>query len=116
MRKKNYLTELNNIKSLVDKVKTLNESLSFADEYGNDGGYDESEYDESMTSPQYDEYDDEAEGDENDVIENIREVALKGMVKLCKTPDSPQYELLKKIFLLIDKSNEKRNEEENASK
>ena len=116
MRKKNYLTELNNIKSLVDKVKTLNESLSFADEYDNDGGYDESEYDDTMASPQCDVCDDETEGGETDVIENIREVALKGMVKLCKNPDSPQYELLKKIFLLIDKSNEKRNEEENTSK
>ena len=69
-----------------------------------------------MASPQCDVCDDETEGGETDVIENIREVALKGMVKLCKNPDSPQYELLKKIFLLIDKSNEKRNEEENASK
>ena len=49
MQKRNFITDLKNIKTLADKIKTLNESLSFADEYDR-GQYDddEEEYEDFM--------------------------------------------------------------------
>ena len=63
MQKRNFITDLKNIKTLADKIKTLNESLSFADEYdrgqyddeeeyGNSGEYNKSEYDQCAQNKQ----------------------------------------------------------------
>lgn len=38
------------------------------------------------------------------LITNIRVETLQGMTKLAENPESAQYELLKKIFLLVDKA------------
>lgn len=38
------------------------------------------------------------------LITNIRVQTLEGLRKLAENPESPQYELLKKIFLLVDKA------------
>ena len=38
------------------------------------------------------------------LITNIRVETLQGMTKLAEQPESAQYELLKKIFLLVDKA------------
>lgn len=38
------------------------------------------------------------------LITNIRVQTLQGMTKLAENPESAQYELLKKIFLLVDKA------------
>ena len=54
--------------------------------------------------------------EDDDIVENIREMALRGMISLCKNTENPQYDLLKKIFLLIDRSNDKKDEEYSQSK
>ena len=38
------------------------------------------------------------------LITNIRVQTLEGLRRLAETPESPQYDLLKKIFLLVDKA------------
>lgn len=38
------------------------------------------------------------------LITNIRVMTLEGLRKLAKNPESAQYELLKKIFLMVDKA------------
>ena len=38
------------------------------------------------------------------LITNIRVQTLQGLTKLAENPESAQYELLKKIFLLVDKA------------
>lgn len=38
------------------------------------------------------------------LITKIRVMTLQGLTKLAETPDTSQYELLKKIFLLVDKA------------
>ena len=50
--------------------------------------------------------------DPNSAVNQIREIALKGMVALCKTPEDPQYEVLKQIFNYCDKANKKKSEEQ----
>lgn len=39
-----------------------------------------------------------------ELITNIRVMTLKGLTKLANNPETAQYDLLKKIFLQIDKS------------
>ena len=41
--------------------------------------------------------------DEMGEIDKIREITLSGMHKLCKEPQNPQYQALKKIFQMCDK-------------
>jgi hypothetical protein len=36
-------------------------------------------------------------------IDRIREITLSGMHKLCKNPQDPKYQALKKIFQMCDK-------------
>lgn len=47
------------------------------------------------------------------LITNIRVETLQGLTKLANNPEAAQYELLKKIFLLIDKAVEDKTEGEN---
>ena len=46
------------------------------------------------------------------LITNIRVETLQGLTQLANNPESAQYELLKKIFLLIDKAVEDKTENE----
>lgn len=120
--KRDFTKDFDEIKNMCSKIRTLNESLSFADEYDEDDfGGEIPQNGEEMTqnamNPQMDpskkpedaEIESELQ-DENSPVNMIREIALKGMVRLCKTPEDPQYEVLKKVFTMIDKANDKKNE------
>lgn len=48
------------------------------------------------------------------LITNIRVETLQGLTALAETPESAQYELLKKIFLMIDKAVEDKVEVESG--
>lgn len=48
------------------------------------------------------------------LITNIRVETLQGLTALAETPESAQYELLKKIFLMIDKAVEDKVEAESG--
>lgn len=104
MAKEKYFKELEEIKKFTKKMNNaLNESLAFEDEY------DMPEYEhEPMASgdPMGD-----PEEDLDNEIDTIREIALKGMVKLCKTPEDSRYQFLKKVFSFCDKASESENEE-----
>lgn len=104
MAKEKYFKELEEIKKFTKKMNNvLNESLAFEDEY------DMPEYEhEPMASsdPM-----DAPEEDLDNEIDTIREIALKGMVKLCKTPEDSRYQFLKKVFSFCDKASESENEE-----
>lgn len=132
--KKNYLEDLNEIQAMVGSIRSINEAISFADNYE-----DTQEAPQQAPEPQAQDaqqpMNPQAEGgavpaeteqsaedqemaseleDDNSPINTIREIALKGMVRLCKTPEDPQYEVLKKIFTFCDKANDKKNEGTNA--
>ena len=123
----NYNEELKTIQGLLDKINTLsmlNESLVFEDDF--DDQYAEPEMGQegepipqgAEQTPQGDvegmeqaqpveKMDPEKQGmaelDEMGEIDKIREITLSGMHKLCKNPQDPKYQALKKIFQLCDK-------------
>lgn len=109
MKKHNYFKDLKDIQAMTDKVKTLNESLAFADEYDDP---EDVPQDQPMDGAPYDEDEEDMVMEESSAIEQIREIALKGMVQLSKNTDNAEYEILKKIFLMVDKVNDKKPEEE----
>lgn len=116
--KKNYINELESIQNLLNKVRTINESVLYNEEYDN--------FEDDMMEPEIDseeipqdeegtemgsemehvgtEEEGMAELDEMGAIDQIREITLKGMTKLCKTPEDAQYQALKKIFQMCDKA------------
>ena len=121
--KKDFTKDFGEIQEMCSKIRTINESLAFADEYDDEPqGMVEPEYGEEMPPVQGGEQEMDSEDaeiqselqEEDSPINMIREIALKGMVRLCKTPEDPQYEVLKKVFTMIDKANDKKNEENNA--
>ena len=104
MAKGNYFKELQEIRILTNKMSNaLNESLTFEDNY-EDQELDDAQVpaDPSFTTP---------EEDLDNEIDIIREIALKGMVKLCKTPEDSRYQFLKKVFSFCDKASESENED-----
>ena len=44
-------------------------------------------------------------------VDQIREIALRGMIKLCKNPEDEKYQALKKIFQFCDKAVEVKDKE-----
>ena len=117
MAKKNYLNELHSIENMLGKVRSLNEAMAFDSEYdemdpemmGQDEVQDMSAEDEAGNEQAQDmsNMDPEEKGmeelDEMGEIDKIREITLSGMHKLCKEPQNPQYQALKKIFQMCDK-------------
>lgn len=114
--KKNYINELHSIQELLNKVRTIKESVLFNEEYDNvEDEMMEPEMQEEMPDEEGIEMDTEmdkigteeegmAQLDEMGAIDQIREITLKGMTKLCKTPEDAQYQALKKIFQMCDKA------------
>lgn len=132
MNKKNYLKELNEIKSIADKIKkiNLNEQISFEDDedfndlYGNDN---EQPVEEPIQEPEVpaeelvQEPDQCADGecnldkksteelgmeelDKMGEVDQIRKITLNGMTKLADHPEDPQFQALLKIFQICNKS------------
>ena len=113
----NYLNELHSIENMLGKVRSLNEAMAFDSEYdemdpemmGQDEVQDMSAEDEAGNEQAQDmsNMDPEEKGmeelDEMGEIDKIREITLSGMHKLCKEPQNPQYQALKKIFQMCDK-------------
>lgn len=132
MNKKNYLKELNEIKSIADKIKkiNLNEQISFEDDedfndlYGNDN---EQPVEEPIQEPEVpaeepvQEPDQCADGecnldkksteevgmeelDKMGEVDQIRKITLNGMTKLSDHPEDPQFQALLKIFQICNKA------------
>ena len=132
MNKKNYLKELNEIKSIADKIKkiNLNEQISFEDDedfndlYGNDN---EQPVEEPIKEPEVPEEEPVQEPeqcadgecnlekksteevgmeelDKMGEVDQIRKITLNGMTKLADHPEDPQFQALLKIFQICNKS------------
>lgn len=121
MSKRNITEELKQIHDMCSRIRNINESLSFAEDedmYGDEEemmpqGEEPMQGEQQPMQSQADVENQEIESqmmDENSPINTIREIALKGMVRLCKTPEDPEYEVLKKVFTMIDKANDKKAE------
>ena len=126
--KKEYFNTLESIQEMVSNVRTLNEAIQFGDDYDDsEFGGEEAPAEEPMpTSPdgqdfaeggkalgkiETEEPDPEEGLRELGEVDQIREIALRGMIKLCKTPEDDRYQALKKIFQFCDKAAENKDKE-----
>ena len=129
MKKKEYFEALNAIQEMVSHVKTMNEAIQFGDEY-DDEDMQAGEPAPEQEMPMSPDGQDFAEGGKalgkiepeepdpenglrqmGDEVDAIREIALKGMIKLCKNPEDDRYQALKKIFQFCDKAAENKDKE-----
>ena len=118
MTKKNYFKELNEIKNFTNKIRkiNLNENISFESDI-------ESDYDKSEDTQDIDDENEYVVDDDNvnelyssSTIDTIREITLKGMTKLCKTPDDPEFQTLLKIFQICNKGTEVKDDKDTSKK
>jgi hypothetical protein len=126
--KKEYFDTLNSIQEMVSHVKTLNEAIQFGDDYDDeqmspmntpeDGdvpmspdGNDYAEGGKALGKVETEEPDPEEGLRELGEVDQIREIALRGMIKLCKNPEDDRYQALKKIFQFCDKAAENKDKE-----
>lgn len=110
--KKNYSNEIEFMHGMINKVKSINEMVDLGndfDEFDNEEEFGGMEEDFEEEEPEAVQEPMPEEGLEN-AIDQIREIALKGMIKLCKDTENPEYEVLKKIFGFCDKAVEKKPE------
>ena len=120
--KRDFTKDFAEIQELTNKIRSLNESISFADSYcteDDDFMGQKTDFGEktddcvngecNLSKVKFDnDKSDEEKAVETkggaDAVNQIREIALKGMVALCANPEDPVYQTLKKIFTFCDKA------------
>ena len=125
--KKDFTADFSEIKKMTDTIRsfgTLNESISFSDEYEGMNGEPEDEpinddfevgMDGKGDPKQAEQHEIASQSEDPDsYISKIRELTLKGLLALASDPLSPKYEILRQIFQYIDKANKKTKEEESG--
>jgi len=127
MRKKDFTADFAEIKEMTNKIRMMNESINFSDDYADESAIpsDEAEIDipdgtcadgecAADKMPVEDKSDEEkaleTEGGA-DAVNRIREICLKGMISLCNETNNPVYITLKKIFNMVDKAVTEKNDE-----
>ena len=140
-KKELYMQTLSEIQGMIGKVKTINEAIQFnEDNFDSDFGGEEVPEPEAepaaepTTEPtvgaegaeggdevatggvNLDKLKPEEPTEEDGLrelgeVDTIREIALKGMIKLCKNPEDERYQALKKIFQFCDKAAETKEKE-----
>lgn len=122
-RKKEHNNTVAEINSMIKRVRNLNESLSFENldndiqDEPSDDDFDFTDDKEEKVDMPSKEMESNIDDEELSDIDRIREIALKGMVRLIKQSNTPEYETLKKIFQFCDKvNNEKEDEMDNNRK
>lgn len=112
--KKDYMKSLEEINRMTSRLRSINESIDFAADY--DGEFDDVEdtpaADASSEGRKESAPSEDAKGLEEfgDEVDQIREIALKGMIRLCRRTEDPAYDTLKKIFQFCDKANDRKDE------
>lgn len=113
--KKNTLNEdIKVIKKIAARMpKTINEALEFEGDESMDFEPEEEEPVEEPVQSQPEDGSVKA----RQLIDNIRKMALRAMADLADVPQSPEYESLKRIWTLCDRSvNEKEEQREIVNK
>ena len=106
MKKNTMKTNINQIRKISSKMpKTINEAINFneTDDMDMEMMDDEPMGDEPMgEEPVISQETENMNADE--LLSDIRKKALKAMANLADTPEDPNYEVLKKIFMMLDKA------------
>ena len=108
--KKNMTNKLSSIKNLSNRMpKTINEAINFNNNNMTYEGEDmDMMDDEPMEEPMEEPMDAPVEEPQGagaeKLLADIRKMSINGLAKLADNPDDPNYEMLKKIFLMLDKA------------
>lgn len=140
MNKKQYQIDLMDIKNISNKIRKMNESIMFEDEYDELGNMEQEPIPgeeqqpvegspEQIEKPQDIQTGVEAQANIKDVkpedegmaeldkmgeLDQIREITLKGMLKFTNQPEHPQFQALQKIFQLCNKAVEPKENTQGA--
>ena len=124
--KQEYQNELKSIQEMASNIRTLNEAIKFGEDFNDDfngmganaeevptspDGKDFAEGGAKLGSLETEEPDPEEGLRELGEVDQIREIALRGMIKLCKNPEDDRYQALKKIFQFCDKAAENKDKD-----
>lgn len=128
--KAKHYNALEEIQEIVGQIRGINEAINFQEDFEDDAQQPEPDFsgEEPVAEPPIegdaeggralDKLPTEEPSEENglrelgDEVDAIREIALKGMIKLCKNPEDERYQALKKIFTFCDKAAEVKKGEE----
>ena len=105
---------INNIKKLSSRIpKSINEAINFNDIEMMENEEMDMMYDEAMEEPIEEPIVNSESSDisADELINDIRKKALKAMANLADTPEDPNYEVLKKIFMMLDKAVSEKQEQ-----
>ena len=107
--KKNTSNNIKMIKNLSSKMpKTINEAINFNDNmaYENDDMdmMDDEPMEEPIEEPMESPVEEPQDMGADKLLADIRKMSINGLAKLADNPDDPNYEMLKKIFLMLDKA------------
>jgi hypothetical protein len=105
--KKNIQTITNISKKM---PKSINEAINFNDDMAYEG-QDMDIMDEPMDEPMEEPVSEPKGIGANELLSDIRKKAINGMAQLADTPEDPNYEMLKKIFLMLDKAVSEKQEQ-----
>lgn len=101
--KKNCGTLIEEMKKLLKKPTLTMESMIFSDVNEDDLEHDDDVPEMRDEEPDYDGHG-PANDDITEIINKIRQLSLQAIAALADDPTSPQYQLLKKVWNLVDKS------------
>lgn len=110
---KKHIDVLTETRTFLNKVRNINEAMTFDDDYDSTPYEDDEENNDDVIGVENDDVTINDDYDSKDLpneIDTIREIALKGMLKHVKNSKSPEYETLKKIFQFCDKVNNEKTE------
>ncbi len=130
-----HYNELEEIQGIVGKIRNINEAINFQEDFEDEPQPAEAPVEDpaaaAVAAPEEAPIEGDVEAakdltklqpeepDEEDglrelgnEVDMIREIALKGMIKLCKNPEDDRYQALKKIFTFCDKAAEPKKEEQ----
>lgn len=106
MKKNTINTNIKQLKNISSRMpKTINEAINFneTDDMDMEMMDDEPMGDEHIgVEPAISKETENMNADE--LLSDIRKKALKAMANLADTPEDPNYEVLKKIFMMLDKA------------
>lgn len=101
--------KLSSIKNLSNRMpKTINEAINFNEDmaYGDEDMdmMDDEPMEEPMEEPLDAPVEEPQGAGAEKLLADIRKMSINGLAKLADNPDDPNYEMLKKIFLMLDKA------------
>ena len=104
MKKNTMKTNISQLKKISSRMpKTINEAINFNETDDMEMIDDEPMDDEPMGGEPVISQDTE-NMNADELLSDIRKKALKAMANLADTPEDPNYEVLKKIFMMLDKA------------